>query len=370
MKSREMVPCGKQMIRRLAGLMDCVVLPIVAFAALALVAGCARSKEAGKPAEASAPAAPEPNSALVASVAPEAPAVPTSVPEATGPMRVGEARSFTAGGGGEPFLGEGWSPAGGMMTWSIAPVATMKIQVETAGAPLRLRMQTHPFTAPPSLPLQRVTAVIGGETQYSWEMGKAAYLVIPVPGRATERGSVDIQFSLPDCRSPAELGLSTDGRKLAIAVYGVRVEEFPVLEPPYLVKFGTNGNSGPYQIEGWGPPEGDGAWTVRKHASLAIPLPLDRSFGAIRLTISPYVPTGRSYIPELILRVDGGQAKRWIFSSTSTFEYVLSDVQFHDGLCRLDFEVPHAIPPTGSSTDDPRRLGMSVESIGFIPKID
>ena len=77
-----------------------------------------------------------------------------------------------------------------------------------------------------------------------------------IPHEVLNEGVQNITFVLPDAKSPYSLGLSDDGRELALAVRSIVITNSPEpINPKYeygnTILFGENGTSEQYLLDGW-----------------------------------------------------------------------------------------------------------------------
>lgn len=104
----------------------------------------------------------------------------------------------------------GWMDAEGTGTWSIGPESRLLLQVEP-GRPAVVDLDLLPFGES-----QRVSVKANGEPLTEWvlEAGGQQRQTLEIPAIAD--GRLELAFHFPDTVSPRDLGLSNDGRKLAV----------------------------------------------------------------------------------------------------------------------------------------------------------
>jgi hypothetical protein len=83
----------------------------------------------------------------------------------------------------------------------------------------------RPFLAPGRLDQQRVTVTLNGRPLTNWILRDSNPLTysVSVPRDLLAKKNV-LRFELPDARSPKELGISTDARRLGIAVERIELK--------------------------------------------------------------------------------------------------------------------------------------------------
>ncbi len=137
---------------------------------------------------------------------------------------------FGTGGDAPAYLGMGWSYAEPGATWTIGSDAALFLQL--SGAPavsLRLVARLIAFV-PPQHPDLHFAVLVNGRRVGEWRAradgpnlecsaGIAAGLIHP--------GITGIVFHVDDARSPAELGISFDMRKLGVALQTLKLNPAP-----------------------------------------------------------------------------------------------------------------------------------------------
>lgn len=120
----------------------------------------------------------------------------------------------------QDFIKNGWygeiESWGGI--WSIDKRAALKLPLPTQ-KPKFLELVVSAFVSP-SHPKQRVEIYFDGKPQKIVTLSEAGenHLVIPIPEDLLNTAYLEIQFSLPDAKSPKELGMGDDDRHLAIGM--------------------------------------------------------------------------------------------------------------------------------------------------------
>jgi hypothetical protein len=139
------------------------------------------------------------------------------------PYRLGSLIDCRLGGNGPLYLTEGWSNAEAAGTWSTGGSAAIRF----APLPLEKRAQErflHLTFRPFVVPAKHSCAFeirLGEEVVFSGDFSEKQRTKksVPVPSRLFEGGKVvALSFKFPSSRSPADLGLSSDTRKLGICL--------------------------------------------------------------------------------------------------------------------------------------------------------
>lgn len=142
-------------------------------------------------------------------------------------VRRGEAIQFGIGGRGVPALMDGWGDPEEWGAWSIAKRASLRLTVEAdRTAPLRAELKFRPFL-PAGHPPLHIVCRSRGRDLARWicsegDAGQVRRISIPIEVVAAG-GTVDLEFLVSDPRSPAELGLSSDTRRLGVGMEWLRL---------------------------------------------------------------------------------------------------------------------------------------------------
>lgn len=138
-------------------------------------------------------------------------------------IELNESLSFSASGQGIQYLGEGWANPELWGVWSKESQVTLFLPVQPNSANT-IRVEAVPFLSG-DIQQQRVHVFInnqGPKTFFLNEHSSSFDISIPpLTQNSTEKAGVVLEFHLPDHVSPAELGVSDDYRKLALALRSV-----------------------------------------------------------------------------------------------------------------------------------------------------
>jgi len=126
---------------------------------------------------------------------------------------------FTSNHPPSPCIAQGLSVAESFGTWTADATASLRCPLPSASELTQRTLQIDAAGFLIKMEAQRVSVNLQGQppVNYLFDTSHPEHLIslkLP-PGTAQE---VQIHFSLPDARSPKELGLSDDGRKLGIAI--------------------------------------------------------------------------------------------------------------------------------------------------------
>jgi hypothetical protein len=129
-------------------------------------------------------------------------------------------------GKGGRYLGSGWAAQSDRHCWTNGIQAELILNVEPPEADLRLMLEFTPHVHPETLPEQRVNIMVNGQLAIAWVGRERARqrLEATIPREWIDSDEVTISFSLPDAKSPFELGTGGDRRKLGIALINFKLQ--------------------------------------------------------------------------------------------------------------------------------------------------
>ena len=142
-------------------------------------------------------------------------------------VRRGETLDFRADGNGALGLIQGWSEPEEWGTWSVSKLARVRLSVvspDTAPIHADLKYQAFVHARHPRLD---IVCRVEGHDVAAWSCTTAApggiqRLTIPATLVAAD-GTIELEFSISEPRSPAELGVNSDHRLLGIGVETLRL---------------------------------------------------------------------------------------------------------------------------------------------------
>jgi Sulfotransferase domain len=138
------------------------------------------------------------------------------------PVHAGTTLTFGTSGNGTSALVHGWGMPEEWGTWSVAKQASLKFAIGSAqDYPLKADLKYRSFI-PHAARTLRVACRTNGREIASWSCTPATWrgaqrLTIPSHSLGPD-GAIRLDFMIPEPRSPAELGLSTDSRLLGIGI--------------------------------------------------------------------------------------------------------------------------------------------------------
>jgi hypothetical protein len=119
-----------------------------------------------------------------------------------------------------PLLTLGWSFPEARWVWSNGNVARMRLPEPPGPSEIVLDFRLFPFSAP-TLPSQRVRVSFDGRILGAATFSGEGSLAVIVPRRGGASDPLELEWELPDARSPFEMGHSADIRRLGIALCSI-----------------------------------------------------------------------------------------------------------------------------------------------------
>lgn len=148
----------------------------------------------------------------------------------------GEKIAFGMGGNGHKYCMKGWSSTEQHWTWTDGTAAAIRVTLPHSDGPVILYLRAGGMHGEPRIPSvhpivgsQRAEVSVRGEVIARWNVRDETLLTAVIPQYlvAAQHNELEIEFSLPDATSPAELGHSGDGRKLGLSVFCAAIVEQP-----------------------------------------------------------------------------------------------------------------------------------------------
>ncbi len=273
---------------------------------------------------------------------------------------------FGKNGTAEQYQVSGWSFPEEGYTWTDGKRALLAIKPEHIDSDLTLKLAAYPSLVEGVIDRQRVTVVVNGQPIGEWTFDQPRiveqYSIIPRDVLFEEIQY--ITFELHDAQSAKDLGLSLDGRQIALAAYSVVLHSPEKYECGTVLSFGTNGNAQQYQLSGWSHPEEGFTWTDGENALLAVQLENPESNLTLTLSAFPYLEEGILDHQRVIVSVNEEQVGEWLFDQPRAMEQkvVIPSTVLQDGVQYITLTFPDAGSKT-DHTDDPRDLSLAVLSM-------
>ena|GEM_PF-464408 len=263
-------------------------------------------------------------------------------------------------------LGWSWPEKG--FTWTDGKIASLIIPVKPPKSDVvLLKAQVTPFILPGRVERQNVSIYVNGEALGKWKVNKEGEYRVFIPKNVIKNCQLKILFKLPDAAFLKESGDSRNPRMLGLAFKSITLLEQPVYQFNSEITFGKNGNSAIYQMEGWSWPEEGFTWTDGKFASLIIPVKPPKSDVVLKAKLSPFVHSGKLNSQKIIIFVNEEYLGDWEVSASGEYQITIPRKLVTDNLLKIVFKLPNASSPADfNQSDDPRKLGIAMQSIILI----
>ena len=289
---------------------------------------------------------------------------------------------FGEGGTSGLCLEHGWSSPDASGTWTLSPEAELALELERVPAEgARLTVTAQAFT-PPEQPVLETTVLANEAPLGHWlfvagQPERPRSLFIPAALMRRE-APLHLAFRFAEPKSPRELGLSSDPRRLGLFVRTVQLGDARApAAAPYLLgtmlDFTRDGTAGPYLGDGWLAPDATGTWSVGPSAELSLGLaPPPAGDGVLAITASALTGPSRPEVAATVL-VNGTAVGTLQFKQGEAIaERTLAvphALLAGPGPLRITLELSDTRPPKALGiAPDPRPLGLSLRSLGLAAK--
>ncbi|MGA8599129.1 MAG: hypothetical protein WB676_30800 [Bryobacteraceae bacterium] len=283
------------------------------------------------------------------------------------PYRLGWAIDFHAGGNADFYEAQGWSHAEEVGSWTVGAHSVLILDLQwPPTSDLWLTFKAHAFVVPQH-PSFKETLRVNNSEVAEWSItDPQVEKRVRLPLNLIRSRPLRIEFFDHDPRSPAELGLSTDVRKLGLAIETLKLEPD---SPGLTIDFRRGGNARPYETEGWSEAEDEGTWALGGHSVLSVNLP------ALPAVDCWLLLAGHAFTPpqhpsfEETMRVNGKEVAEWSITDPQVEKRVrLPRNLVRSRLLRIEFfdRDPRSPAELGLSPDD-RKLGLALENLELEP---
>jgi hypothetical protein len=288
------------------------------------------------------------------------------------PYLPGTMIDFRRGGSARWYETGGWDAREDGGSWTVGERSGMLLRLPSPPATdLLLTFKAH-ASNPPQRPSFEETLRVNDSVVGDWPVtGARIEKRVRIPQVLARSGELRIEFLDHDPRSPAELGVSTDDRKLGLAMEAIKIIPAPSGTAYLLgsaIDFHWGGDAYAYETEGWAPAEEGGSWALGKSSVLSLNLPPSATDLLLILTAHAFTPPERPKFRET-LRVNNGVIADWSIAdphfekrvrvprSLVSSGHLLIEFANHD---------PRSPADLGLSVDS-RKLGLAVESVKLEP---
>jgi hypothetical protein len=119
----------------------------------------------------------------------------------------------------------GWGEFEGGFVWSVAKYATLLMPIQPKNEPFGIQLVVEPFLVDGNLVEQSVEVFCNGLFVLGHVSDRAIkeILFVEIHPSLSNFGSLKIDFSFQNCKSPKDLGLSTDMRKLSYKLHEFQI---------------------------------------------------------------------------------------------------------------------------------------------------
>lgn len=138
------------------------------------------------------------------------------------PIRVGQTIDFGGSGAGLPYLWNGFSQPEDLGTWTDGAVATLVMNPDQR-VPSSITLHVVGFVNAGAV---RATVAVDEKSVGEIVLDKAkpeGNFTFRIPDEALEDGAIKVDFAIAEPRSPKEIGLSSDDRKLGLQLRSLKI---------------------------------------------------------------------------------------------------------------------------------------------------
>ena len=233
---------------------------------------------------------------------------------------------------------------------------------------VRATFDINPFLTK-KIKKQTVNVLVNDKFVTKWNISKAGTYAFDLPvDFETDDNKMTIKFEIPDAKSPKELKLSSDARKLGLGMKRLVLSQVSQENPNNYkhyhigdrIYFNAGGNSKLYTGTGWSSQEKDFTWTDGNDAylNLFIEDALDKK---LQLNIFGYGIFEQSdECQKITVYVNDAELTTWCFShQDDNYAVEIPESLIESGAVqiRLHIEKPFVAKP------DPRHLGAAVKNV-------
>lgn len=233
---------------------------------------------------------------------------------------------------------------------------------------VRVAFDIEPFL-PQKIKKQNVNVFVNDKFITKWAVDKAGVYTFDLPADFNpDNNMMNIKFEIPDAKSPKELKLSSDTRKLGLGMKRLVLSQINQDNPNnykhynigHKIYFNIGGNSTLYTGAGWSTQEKDFTWTDGKDAYLNFFIndAKDKKLQLNMFGRGIFAPTDECQ--KITVYVNDAELTTWCFSHQDdnyVTEIPESLIESGEVQIRLHIEKPFVAKP------DPRHLGAAVKNV-------
>lgn len=121
----------------------------------------------------------------------------------------------------EALIGSGWNDLGSNYVWMVDRSSELFLTPEALGIVDQIYIDLTPFLSPPELTEQNLVVFLDDIKLGEFSLSARATISCPFPGAGQSVSYRTFRFEHPDAKSPAELSISADERRLGFAVHSI-----------------------------------------------------------------------------------------------------------------------------------------------------
>ncbi|BAE49879.1 hypothetical protein [Paramagnetospirillum magneticum] len=282
---------------------------------------------------------------------------------------------FSDRGNSRAFLGDGWSTPEAQLTWAVGSESEVRLlPSKQSGCDVKGTVKAWPFYVKDKSPDPEVTILVNGDQMWKGSIWRDTAIDFTIPAAVWNRDRfVSLKLLHPYARSPQELGVSSDGRKLALAVQSMTFQGCGASEgAPYelgdTIDFRDVGNAKPYMTEGWSDPERDLTWAIGPQSSLVLGHATVPACDVVmEISASAHALPPKLAQPPLTVEVNGkvvGDGTGFDAQAAKQSFTIDRMLWLSEQPARIRFNHPYAKSPKDLGTSqDPRPLAFAFRSL-------
>lgn len=282
--------------------------------------------------------------------------------------KLGTQLSFESLGTANQFAKHGFSKNEGTHTWTDGIVAEMEFKLKGKYKNIKLDMTYKPYGK------QSVVVYANGTLVADYVARREEAKSVVIPGDCVGKDkTLILRFSLPNAVAPSKLGLSKDGRRLALAFHSLTLSStndpvFDLQTQSSLYDLGaklsfakTDGDTArPYERSGFSHTENDFTWTVGNRAVMRFLLGAEIKKDLV--CVVDYF----TFDGDQPVTVYAGDAmlESYTANGQATKSFLIPTSCVKNRVLELVFDLPGARSPAGlGQSDDVRNLALAFKSI-------
>jgi hypothetical protein len=257
--------------------------------------------------------------------------------------------------------------------WTIDQEAVISIPMQQIpeNHGLRMTVDIYPFLAK-KIKKQNVDVFVNDVLVDKWIVDKAnVYNIILPKNINVSDGTLNVKFKIKNPKSPKELKLSSDTRKLGIAIKKLNLSVFDADNPKGFaiysigkeIKFSLKGDSQKYLESGWSTPEKHFTWTDGKDAYVNM-FVKDAKDKKLQLNVSGrcIFDSEKSQYQKVTVYANNTKLTEWDCThEESVYHAVLPDSVVENGAISIRFNIDKPFVPGA----DTRNLGIAVKTLSL-----